>query len=516
MGDLAVNSDTLSTASILPDPSSSNAPSKRMPQSAVDGWNLTFSAAKLANTAQDAGWQPVSANPWPAEAASNAQPSPKPSTGSQRSPPGGTYDPKTDTWERTPDWPPGLNPIDPATAKPFSSQPPSSFPYAFPLSTPSSAASDILPDAPTSPAAFGAAPNASFADRFGPTTPAQTAGGTSAAAGATPKAPHPPATRRAGTTTSPIDPESLPPGPLNKTDYARVTERNRYLAKKYDPDSLIDRFINSFTDAMNDPANVRTPSEQAEHEALTKKIADTVFPRPILAEARVDMMEASPVGTSLSLGTRAIGGGQQAQDLALIAGSTVDTFGLGRALQPGGRPPGTAGAIRPKTIGVPEEPLSAIGRSAPVPLSPADTTGNAGSRAARDIGASLQTGGGSIEGPADAAYDAIRASTTDVESIAGNTGYKAANIQKIKDHVFVEEHLLDRYEGQGVPAEWRRFDSSLEIAETWKRLETGTHGPADLELLKHETAEAWYMRNVSPSFNASHEAAERHFPTPIR
>jgi hypothetical protein len=84
------------------------------------------------------------------------------------------------------------------------------------------------------------------------------------------------------------------------------------------------------------------------------------------------------------------------------------------------------------------------------------------------------------------------------------------------NHVFVEEHLLDRYEAQGVPAEWRRFDSSREIAETWKRLETGTHGPADLELLKHETAEAWYMRNVSPSFNASHEAAERHFSTPIR
>jgi hypothetical protein len=151
MGDLAVDSDTLSTAWILPDPSSSNAPSnisKRMAQSAVDGWNLTFSAAKLANTAQDAGWQPVSANPWPAEAASNAQrggfhfalapsnaqPSPEPSTGSQRSPPGGTYDPKTDIGERTPDWPPGLNPIDPATAKPFSSQPPSSFPYALPQS----------------------------------------------------------------------------------------------------------------------------------------------------------------------------------------------------------------------------------------------------------------------------------------------------------------------------------------------------------------------------------------------
>jgi hypothetical protein len=37
---------------------------------------------------------------------------------------------------------------------------------------------------------------------------------------------------------------------------------------------------------MNDPANVRTPSEQAEHEAPSLKIIDTVSPQPTLAEAR--------------------------------------------------------------------------------------------------------------------------------------------------------------------------------------------------------------------------------------
>jgi hypothetical protein len=256
--DLAVaGSDSLPSASILSNSSSSNAPSdrsKQLPQSAVDAWNLT---AKFAKTAQDTGWQPVSSIPRPAEAASpsNSQhrglnfalaPSnADPSTGAQWMPPGGTNDPKTDTWERTRDWPRGLNPIDPATVKPSLSQPPSSLPYGLPQSTPSSAASAILPNAPTRPAKSSTAPRASFAERFGSTsvsfahrfgsTRAQTAGSTSAAAGAAAEAPHSPAARSAGATPSPIGPESLPPGPLNRADDARVGERNRYLASEYDP-----------------------------------------------------------------------------------------------------------------------------------------------------------------------------------------------------------------------------------------------------------------------------------------
>jgi hypothetical protein len=101
-----------------------------------------------------------------------------------------------------------------------------------------------------------------------------------------------------------------------------------------------------------------------------------------------------------------------------------------------------------------------------------------------------------------------------VGSIAGNTGYKASNIQKVKDHLFMNEQLLDRYESLGIPATRARFDSDIGIAEAWGRLERGTHGPADLQLLRHETAEAWYMRKVSPGYNAAHNAAQRRFPAP--
>ena len=55
-----------------------------------------------------------------------------------------------------------------------------------------------------------------------------------------------------------------------------------------------------------------------------------------------------------------------------------------------------------------------------------------------------QTGDGYFTGLADEAYETIRQSTTDVETIARNTGIKPENIQKVKDHIFHEEHLLDR------------------------------------------------------------------------
>jgi hypothetical protein len=124
------------------------------------------------------------------------------------------------------------------------------------------------------------------------------------------------------------------------------------------------------------------------------------------------------------------------------------------------------------------------------------------------------TGAGGFTGPADAAYDAIRASTTDVEAIARNTGIKAKNIQKVKDHLFYEEHLLDRYADMGEPGVMQRFDSDAGIAAAWKRLADGNFTEADLQLLRHETAEAWYMRKNGPSYNAAHNAAQKRFPAP--
>ena len=84
-----------------------------------------------------------------------------------------------------------------------------------------------------------------------------------------------------------------------------------------------------------------------------------------------------------------------------------------------------------------------------------------------------QTGAGGLAGSADEDYAAIRASTDDVAAIAGNTGIKPSNIQKVKDLIFNNEHLLDRYVDQGIPAYMSRFDSHEGIAAAWQRLSKG-------------------------------------------
>jgi len=116
---------------------------------------------------------------------------------------------------------------------------------------------------------------------------------------------------------------------------------------------------------------------------------------------------------------------------------------------------------------------------------------------------------------ADEAYAIIRASTSDVETIAKNTAIKPDNIAKVKAHLFYNEHWLDRYTDYGIPAEMKKFDSDLAIANAWKRLEVGQFIPEDMALLKHEMAEAWYMRKHGPSYSQAHNAAQRRFPAPI-
>ena len=125
--------------------------------------------------------------------------------------------------------------------------------------------------------------------------------------------------------------------------------------------------------------------------------------------------------------------------------------------------------------------------------------------AAENGGAILSTGGGD----ADKLYDNIRADSTDIDLIAKNTGLKPENIEKVKNHVFYDEHLLDKYVDYGIPAEKRRFDSSLEQSQAWERLKTGSYTEDDITWLKHETAERWYENKNSAGYTESHDAAEK-------
>jgi len=73
---------------------------------------------------------------------------------------------------------------------------------------------------------------------------------------------------------------------------------------------------------------------------------------------------------------------------------------------------------------------------------------------------------------AEKVYSKIRVADTDVASIAKNTGISASKIERIKDHLFNQKHILD----DGL----RLFDADPEIANAWSRLEKGNFTGKDL------------------------------------
>src|SRR5690606_16777182 len=117
-------------------------------------------------------------------------------------------------------------------------------------------------------------------------------------------------------------------------------------------------------------------------------------------------------------------------------------------------------------------------------------------------------------GDPEEAYDDIRAKKVDVQSISRNTGLKEENIQIVKDHIFYNEHLKDRYVDKGIPAVYGRLDADIDYANAWKRLEQGNFIESDIELLKHEFAEAKYMQKYGPSYNNAHNAVQKKYPAP--
>lgn len=108
-------------------------------------------------------------------------------------------------------------------------------------------------------------------------------------------------------------------------------------------------------------------------------------------------------------------------------------------------------------------------------------------------------------------YASIRDSDTDICDIAKNLGYKAEHIEKIKDHVFYNEHDLDSYAHLGDPTERKRFDPDLNQALAWKRLEAGIHIPKDIIWLKHEFREQSYESKHNSGYSEAHKFAQSHY-----
>ena len=109
----------------------------------------------------------------------------------------------------------------------------------------------------------------------------------------------------------------------------------------------------------------------------------------------------------------------------------------------------------------------------------------------------------------DQIYESIRQSDTDICDIAQNLGFKADNIKNVKDHVFYNEHDLDRYGPDQI--ERKQFDPNLQQALAWKRLETGTHTQDDVTWIKHECAERHHELKYGSGYNEAHNRAQTRF-----
>jgi len=112
---------------------------------------------------------------------------------------------------------------------------------------------------------------------------------------------------------------------------------------------------------------------------------------------------------------------------------------------------------------------------------------------------------------AEQMYNSIRDNDKDISDIAVQTKIKADNIKKCKDHIFYNEHVLDRYVHLGDDPVVQRFDPDLKQALAWKRFEIGEHTPEDMEWLKHEHAERYIESTYDAGYTESHDRAQSHF-----
>jgi len=110
---------------------------------------------------------------------------------------------------------------------------------------------------------------------------------------------------------------------------------------------------------------------------------------------------------------------------------------------------------------------------------------------------------------AERIYDSIRECYTDTCDIAQNLGFKADNIKNVKDHIFYNEHDLDRYGPDR--SERKRFDPNLSQALAWKCLEAEIHTQDDVTWIKHECVERHHELKYDSGYSEAHDRAKSRF-----
>ena len=120
-----------------------------------------------------------------------------------------------------------------------------------------------------------------------------------------------------------------------------------------------------------------------------------------------------------------------------------------------------------------------------------------------------------------AAYDAIRARVGDVEAIARSTGLDPAVVDRVRQHLFFEEHEIALGPNRSASG---NFSPMEEIADPWNAAVAGTLAGDDLaafkRLMAHEYVESRLMQEGLP-FRSAHPDAyalgdDVNLPTPER
>ncbi|MGM0955762.1 MAG: ribonuclease YeeF family protein [Bacillota bacterium] len=98
---------------------------------------------------------------------------------------------------------------------------------------------------------------------------------------------------------------------------------------------------------------------------------------------------------------------------------------------------------------------------------------------------------------AEEMYESFRKTKADIKPIAKNTGMPEHRIQRIKDHLFIKEHIKEHGVG--------RFDSDYQIAQAWDRLQKGTYKKNDIDLLNHELFESKFEGIFKTDYRTAHD-----------
>lgn len=99
----------------------------------------------------------------------------------------------------------------------------------------------------------------------------------------------------------------------------------------------------------------------------------------------------------------------------------------------------------------------------------------------------------------------------DVKIIAERYNLKPKNVQKCKDHVFMNKHSLDRYVSLGEPAELKTFDPDLQMGLAWLRFERGQATDLDKVWLRHEFAESVVEKMYDCGYTEAHDTAQKKY-----